>query len=235
MYSVREAAPGVWQFTEEDKFCSYLVLGSERGLLIDTGIGSGRLWEEAEKHTDLPYDVVLTHSHFDHAGCAGHYDVVFCHVNELLETRAAIGKMPYAVAEGFRFDLGGRLLTVVELFGHTKGSIGLLDAGNRLLFTGDMLGDRPVHMTSPDADLRAYVASMDRLLGMREQVDTCFGAHSVGPIPLETAGKLKKCAQTILNGEAHPQPCVLFNGRPGLLAQADGAGMLLWPGRDYTK
>ena len=41
------------------------------------------------------------------------------------------------VKEGYVFDLGNRKLKVIEVPGHTMGSICLLDAENKLLFTGD--------------------------------------------------------------------------------------------------
>lgn len=41
------------------------------------------------------------------------------------------------IKSGFIFDLGNRKLEVIEVSGHTKGSIVLLDSENKLLFTGD--------------------------------------------------------------------------------------------------
>ena len=41
------------------------------------------------------------------------------------------------IQDGYIFDLGNRKLEVIETPGHTKGSIVLLDATNRLLFSGD--------------------------------------------------------------------------------------------------
>lgn len=50
---------------------SYLLLGRERALLLDTGLGVGNLRREVEALTDLPVSVALTHVHWDHiGGCA---------------------------------------------------------------------------------------------------------------------------------------------------------------------
>jgi glyoxylase-like metal-dependent hydrolase (beta-lactamase superfamily II) len=46
----------------------YLVLGTERAALIDTGMGIGNIQAEVERLTNLPVIVVNTHSHFDHVG-----------------------------------------------------------------------------------------------------------------------------------------------------------------------
>ena len=52
----------------DEEVISYLVLGSRRGALIDTGMGIGNIKKEVEALTDLPVAVVNTHGHFDHVG-----------------------------------------------------------------------------------------------------------------------------------------------------------------------
>ncbi|MEI7601741.1 MAG: MBL fold metallo-hydrolase [Aestuariivirga sp.] len=47
---------------------SYLILGSERAVLFDTGMGIENIRVAAETITDLPILVVNSHYHFDHAG-----------------------------------------------------------------------------------------------------------------------------------------------------------------------
>lgn len=48
--------------------CSYLLIGDEKALLIDTGLGVSKLDEAIKQITDLPIIVVNTHGHFDHVG-----------------------------------------------------------------------------------------------------------------------------------------------------------------------
>jgi glyoxylase-like metal-dependent hydrolase (beta-lactamase superfamily II) len=55
---------------------SYLLLGSERAALIDTGIGFADLRHCVEAVTDLPIDVLLTHNHSDHIGGSFGFDTV---------------------------------------------------------------------------------------------------------------------------------------------------------------
>ena len=64
----------------------YLVQGSRRALLIDTGCGAGNLREFVRSITDLPLTVVLTHGHYDHAGGAGRFDEVWVNPVELEPT-----------------------------------------------------------------------------------------------------------------------------------------------------
>ncbi len=55
----------------------FLVIGSERALLIDTCLGYGNLREVVEKITDKPITVALTHGHVDHALGAPEFSEVY--------------------------------------------------------------------------------------------------------------------------------------------------------------
>ena len=57
----------------------YLIIGTERALLIDTGIGIGNIRSVVETMTHLPYDVVNTHHHYDHVGGNGRFSMVYAH------------------------------------------------------------------------------------------------------------------------------------------------------------
>ncbi len=70
-FEVYQVNPGTFAFLEprhDEEVISYLVLGTERAALIDTGMGIGNIRAEAERLTDLPVIVVNTHAHFDHVG-----------------------------------------------------------------------------------------------------------------------------------------------------------------------
>ncbi len=51
----------------EETHC-YLLIGSERGLLIDTGLGICNIYEAVKRLTDKPVTAVATHIHWDHIG-----------------------------------------------------------------------------------------------------------------------------------------------------------------------
>lgn len=62
----------------------YLINGSERAMLIDTGFGIGNLKGLIEEIIgDKPYDVVCTHAHFDHCYGNCQFDRVYCHEYEV--------------------------------------------------------------------------------------------------------------------------------------------------------
>ena len=49
----------------------YLLLGTQRALLIDTGLGVGGLAAQVQALTDLPVLAAVTHAHWDHIGGLG--------------------------------------------------------------------------------------------------------------------------------------------------------------------
>lgn len=56
------------EYAHWEKTHSYLLLGQERALLIDTGLGVGDLYREVRTRSALPVQAVLTHAHWDHMG-----------------------------------------------------------------------------------------------------------------------------------------------------------------------
>ncbi|MBQ0742212.1 MAG: MBL fold metallo-hydrolase [Pseudomonas sp.] len=67
------------------------------------------------------------------------------------------------VEEGQLIDLGDRVFEVLHLPGHSPGSIGLWDKATGTLFSGDAVYDGPLLDNLPDADIGAYIKTMERL------------------------------------------------------------------------
>jgi glyoxylase-like metal-dependent hydrolase (beta-lactamase superfamily II) len=68
-FEVYKIEPDIYVFYEPGQFeeaLSYLVVGKEDAVLIDTGCGIGNVKLLAEEFTRLPIQVVNTHSHYDH-------------------------------------------------------------------------------------------------------------------------------------------------------------------------
>ena len=81
----------------------------------------------------------------------------------------------HSVRGGDEIDLGDRRLSVVDLPGHTPGSIGLVDHEERALLSGDAVYEGGLIDTLPESDVEAYVATMDRL--RRLDVDVVYPGH----------------------------------------------------------
>ena len=67
-------APGMTRIWDVARTAMYLLEGSERALLVDTGAGVGDLKFLVESLTDKPVTVIVTHGHVDHAMGAGVFE-----------------------------------------------------------------------------------------------------------------------------------------------------------------
>jgi hydroxyacylglutathione hydrolase len=65
---------GLWSIDGPANDLMYLVTGTCRAMLVDTGMGLGNLAALVRELTDLPLIVVNTHGHPDHAGGNGGFD-----------------------------------------------------------------------------------------------------------------------------------------------------------------
>ena len=68
IYRVSEGVFAMLEPSHAEEAISYLILGSERAVLLDTGMGIADLKAEVDRLTDLPVVVVVTHGHYDHIG-----------------------------------------------------------------------------------------------------------------------------------------------------------------------
>lgn len=75
-----EFSEGIFEIDEFDCASVFVIAGKERALVLDTGTGIGDLRGVIEERIiKVPYDVVLTHNHVDHAGGAGFFDSIWVH------------------------------------------------------------------------------------------------------------------------------------------------------------
>jgi glyoxylase-like metal-dependent hydrolase (beta-lactamase superfamily II) len=184
----------------------FLVLGTRSALLIDTGLGEKGLDAVAASITDLPVTVVNTHGHEDHAGGNRFFDTICAHPGDMdTVARFSPGKKITEVKEGFSFDLGGRSLSVIETPGHTRGSICLLDAANRIIFTGDNNNGHVWLFLYESLPVETYLASLERLMARSGEFDVIYPGHG-SPCGLERLTAIAASARAILKGGAATRP-----------------------------
>ena len=82
VYKLIENTYAIYEPNQFEEAISYLVLGKERGVMIDTGNGIGNIKELVLKLTDLPVSVVLTHEHYDHVAAAYRFDKITMYDNK---------------------------------------------------------------------------------------------------------------------------------------------------------
>ncbi len=164
---VAEIALDTYAINEYGLDALFLLVGSEKALLIDTGTGVFDLPALVKGLTDKPLIVALTHGHVDHAGGIGFFDEVYAHPDDFdmalnipyeqrkgyasgilannpyspIDAESVVNhaKMPKMLPlfEGEVIDLGGRKVAVYETPGHTPGGLSFLDVRERILFSGD--------------------------------------------------------------------------------------------------
>jgi glyoxylase-like metal-dependent hydrolase (beta-lactamase superfamily II) len=67
-FATEEVEPGTWLVSEPGHVNCFLIEGTERAVLVDTGLGIADIGSAARQMTDKPILVVNTHSHSDHRG-----------------------------------------------------------------------------------------------------------------------------------------------------------------------
>jgi glyoxylase-like metal-dependent hydrolase (beta-lactamase superfamily II) len=154
-YISEEVAPGVRMIRDSDNDKMFLVRGSKRYALIDSGMGRGELRNYISQFTGgLPLVVIFTHSHGDHIGQADQFiaesteyigaedrDATADFLRKAGAAPEQIASHLKAVTDGSKVDLGDRALEIVAIRGHTPGSIVILDPADGNLFTGDTVGN----------------------------------------------------------------------------------------------
>ena len=161
----------------------YLILGSERALLLDTGAVRSADVCPVRRCVDdllpagLPLVVAHTHGHGDHVAgdeqFAGRPATTVVG-RDLAAARAAWGFSRWP-DEVVTFDLGGRVLEVTGIPGHQESAIAVFDPRTGVLLPGDSV--YPGRLYAPDAGL--FAASTERLVAFAEQrpVTQVLGCH----------------------------------------------------------
>jgi glyoxylase-like metal-dependent hydrolase (beta-lactamase superfamily II) len=235
-YQVYEAADGVYSIVEPfqlQETISHLIVGEDRALLFDTGIGLLSIKAVVERITSLPVIVLNSHTHYDHVGGNWEFSTVLAVDSDY--TRANMGgfdnsrisgdflpeafckgapegsdpgsfytrpwKQSRYVEDGEELDLGGRKLEVLHVPGHTPDAVALLDADNRLLFTGDSWYDASLWLFARETNLKDYEASISRLATLESEVDFLLGAHNSARVDTDRLQAVVNAFRKIRAGE----------------------------------
>ena len=194
----------------------FLVLGSNKALLMDTGSGLYPIKPVVDNIIeDRELIVVNTHSHFDHIGGNEEFGEVNVHEKEasIIKKQSNVFflkdspmkiverykeknfkispvKSVISIEDGKIFDLGGIKLKVLHTPGHSKGSICLLsDRGE--LFTGDTAHYGTLFLPTPK-EMPTFIKSITKLLEISEKTPNIdiYPSHEQFPVGIELFKKM---------------------------------------------
>ncbi len=181
----------------------FLLQGTEKALLIDSGMFTDNARDIAESLTDRPVSLLNTHADRDHIGSIGQFEEFYMHPDEEENYRqSGKGGTILPVREGDILDLGGRKLEIIHIPGHTPGSIGILDIDARVLISGDPVQDGAIYMFGRFRDLPTYVKGLEHLQTYADRFDEIWPSHATLPESPAIIGRLIDGAKKILAGEA---------------------------------
>ena len=205
--TIQKLRSGVYSIDQEMVRC-FLIVGSQRAMLLDTGAEQCDLLALIRELTELPLLVLHTHGDGDHTANDGLFSDIYAHPDEfpiIRRFRPELTAKLHPITEESSFDLGGRLLQVVETPGHTPGSISLLDRENRILFSGDTVSYGPVFLFGEHRDITVYRKTLDKLQTMGG-FDTIYPCHNTCPVSLTVLPSLMAAVDGALDGSLKPSP-----------------------------
>ena len=241
-YSVEEIDAHVRVIDERGLNRMYFVVGGDRSLLIDTGWGLGDLKTLVRSLSDLPITVVNTHGHPDHVSGNFYFDKVhiaeadhelmcesFRKETRELKCRTAISVFPESfdketwcdkkfagaeiISEGHCFDLGGTVIEVMSVPGHTAGSIALLDHGNGIIFAGDTVLSGEIWMHGERSQpMNVYHESLVRLRDIIGYYRFIVAGHTDRMYDRRILDDLIRFTGQLLSGERKGEPYKTFIG-----------------------
>jgi glyoxylase-like metal-dependent hydrolase (beta-lactamase superfamily II) len=191
----------------------YLLVGDERGVLIDSGYGTLDLDKIVRGLYQGPVTILNTHGHLDHVGGNRFFasylpeadrDVYARHSDPdfLKQYKLPVFERVEVLPLDFEtLDLGGRLLRIFPTPGHTQGSICILDEKNKAVFVGDTMNFISTWLGTEDStSVAEYKQSLEKLMALAKEqdIDDFYSGHGFGALHRKTLEDYHHCCEIIL-------------------------------------
>lgn len=210
-YTVTEIKKDIYKISEYTIANCFLVVGSEKALLIDCCTGIGDVKAVVRSITDKPVILAGTHAHIDHLGAAMQFGKVYVHKKEAfwstlqsfkfvrrqflkmhplakkynVDFRHLPKQKPYltvkSFSQGHEFDLGGKTVKTFLLPGHTNGSVCFKCQEDNIVFVGDALISGLYFIYDHASSLRQWRDAAKKLLPLWDKCEI-YGGHGHGAI-----------------------------------------------------
>ena len=229
-FATKDMGNGIIRIEGQGAVGMYLIIGENKAVLLDTGLGANDLKEFVSTLTDKPLEVYLTHGHLDHAGGMYYFDEVHMSHKDLsmLEGNSKKDRVDYLdlikrfigndewseddvcdvrdvniidIKDGEVNDLGGRSLTAVDFSGHTKGSLAFYDDKSRYLFVGDCCNNSTFLFLEDSTSISHYLESLQRIKEeWAPKMEAMVICHDYDIVPEECLDNVIDCCRKILDG-----------------------------------
>jgi hydroxyacylglutathione hydrolase len=219
-YKTELVQKGIWRISDYFGFPpnqdAYLVEGSAKAVLIDTTMGKGNLAQLVRSLTSLPVEIALTHGHGDHIAQVGQFAGSAVYMSEkdkgMIPATLDTSKFQW-VKDGDKIDLGGgRTLEVIEVPGHSAGSIMFLDIVGKTLAVGDAIGSgmyvwKFIPGSSSVAEYRDTLKKLEARLAGFDALTFLTGHHwqertpLAGPSGKQMVADMRILCEKIISGE----------------------------------
>ena len=229
-FTASQCPHGVTMITDLSGVHCFLVEGREKALLIDAMTGLRGLKDFVATLTDLPVEVAATHGHMDHVGGVFEFGGCYIHpldmpmlAEESLPARVSYVKgqleqmgvsafpqegdfVPDSpvtcrpVRAGDKLDLGGRALEVLEVPGHTQGSVCYLDPESGDFFAGDACNNNTLVMMDTSATIGEYLSALGALKQRQGEIENFYIFHGETPVAKTCIDDNIQCCEDILAG-----------------------------------
>ena len=179
-FEVYRIRPGIFAIYEPHQFeevISYLVVGTQKALLFDTGMGISNIKAVVEGLTELPVSVINSHTHNDHVGDNWRFTEVYGMPTDFTRTNAK-GSTADAQAELSPGQICGTLPPGFDAASYRTRAFPI----SHWLHDGDKLslGDRTLEVISTPGHTPDSIAVLDERNGLLFTGDTFY----LGPIYL---------------------------------------------------
>ena len=243
-FTIDQIDPSTYILSEyrhwEQTHC-YLLIGEERALLIDTGLGIADIHAEVEELTDKPVTAVAAHVHWDHIGGHKYFPHFYAHglelpwltgefplplqaVRHMVTDRCQLpegfdigsyaifqGEPERLLADGDTIDLGGRMVKVLHTPGHAPGHMCFWEPERKYLYTGDLVYSGTLFANYPSIDPQDYLESLEKVAVL--PAERIFPGHHDLNIHPELLSRMRDAFRELhAEGKLHHGSCTYDYG-----------------------
>lgn len=247
-FTVEKVSDSITRIRTFLNVCVYLIEGTERAVLVDTGEGIGDLKKVISHLTEKPYTVVLTHGHVDHINGSGQFGEVWLNRNDwdiykrdsdpkfrltLLKQKLGdqMEQIPLSdfilpgeggllpLEDGQEFPLGGITLKMISVPGHTQGMMCVLVKEERTMLFGDACGTCGFLFKKESSTITEYEKSLQCLKQWETEYDRVLRNHGTCESQKTILDENIAVCRDILSGNTDDIPFT-YRGETYLLAKA---------------